>query len=375
MMRLIKKPIHYSTWRNKTVGKVRTKGLAILSLVTGLVLSACGDTTEATDNASTDSEKTNDYSIVMVTDNGGVDDGSFNQAAWEGMVEWGKEHDGIEGEDYTYIASDGDSEYIPNLNQAIMNDFDIVFGVGFKLKQSMMEIADDNPDQQFVIIDDSIEGNDNVASVLFKDQENAFLAGVAAALSTETGKIGFVAGQQSEVLDRFEAGFLMGAYTANPDVEVIVEYVESFSDTSKARQIAAGMYSNGVDIVYQGAGDAGNGVFSEARDRMNADPDEKIWVIGSDSDQTEEGAYNEGNLTLTSSIKGLGQAIKSVANQTMQGDFPGGEITKLGLKEEAIYMTRGQLSEETWTAMEEYKKQIINGDIDIPINPDEVTAP
>ena len=355
--------------------KSRIKGLISLSMVTGLLLAACGAETKATDNSSSESEKTNDYSVVMVTDNGGVDDGSFNQAAWEGMVEWGKEHGGVEGENYTYIPSNGDSEYIPNLNQAIMNDFDIVFGVGFKLKQSMMEIAGDNPEQQFVITDDSIEGFDNVASVLFKDQENAFLAGVAAALSTETGKIGMVAGQQSEVLDRFEAGFLAGAYTADPEVEVQIEYVGSFSDTSKARQIAAGMYSNGIDIVYQGAGDAGNGVFSEARDRMNADPNEKIWVIGSDRDQTEEGKYDNGNLTLTSSIKGLGQAIKSVANQTMQGDFPGGEITKLGLKEEAIYMTRGNLSEDVWTAMEEYKKQIINGEIEVPINPDEVATP
>lgn len=343
--------------------------------MTGLVLAACGSKTEASNVGTKESENTNDYSIVMITDNGGVDDGSFNQAAWEGMVEWGKEHNGIEGENYTYIASNEDSEYIPNLNQAIMNEFDLIFGVGFKLKQSMMEIAGDNPEQQFVITDDSIEGFDNVASVLFKDQENAFLAGVAAALSTETGKIGLVAGQESEVLDRFEAGFLAGAYTANPDVDVQVEYVGSFSDTSKARQIAAGMYSNGVDIVYQGAGDAGNGVFSEARDRMNADSNEKIWVIGSDRDQTQEGQYDNGNLTLTSSIKGLGQAIQSIADQTMQGDFPGGKITKLGLKEEAIYMTRGNLSEDVWAAMEEYKKQIINGDIEVPINPDEVVAP
>lgn len=359
----------------KSVNKRKVTGIMSFGLVSGLMLAACGNETEATDNGSTESIETSDYSIVMVTDSGGVDDGSFNQSAWEGMIEWGEETNGLEGENYAYIASNEDSEYIPNLNQAIMNDFDIIFGVGFKLKDSIKEIAAGNPEQQFVITDDSIEGLDNVASVLFKDQENAFLAGVSAALSTETGKIGFVAGQESEVLDRFEAGFLAGVQAADPSVEVQVEYVGSFADTSKARQIAAGMYSNGIDVIYQGAGDAGNGVFSEARDRMNANPDEQIWVIGSDRDQTEEGNYGGGNLTLTSSIKGLGTAIKSVAHDTMEGNFPGGKITQLGLKEEAIYMTRGNLSEEVWTAVEEFKEQIINGDIVVPTNPDEVTAP
>lgn len=350
------------------------KELAFLGIASSLLLAACGNQTEASNEAS-ESGKTNDYSMAMVTDSGGVDDGAFNQSAWEGMIEWGEENGGVEGKNYAYIASNEDSEYIPNLNQAMMNDFDTIFGVGFKLKESMMEIAASNPEQQFAIIDDAIEGMDNVASVLFKDQEIGFLVGVAAALSTETGEIGFVAGQQSEVLDRYEAGFLAGAYAANPDVEVQIEYVGSFADTAKARQIAAGMYSTGVDVIYQGAGDAGNGVFSEARDRMNANPDQKIWVVGSDRDQTEEGNYDGGNLTLTSSVKGVGAAIQSVANEAMNGNFPGGEVTQLGLEENALYMTEGNLAEDVWNTIEDYKAQIISGELEVPTNPSEVEKP
>lgn len=350
------------------------KELAFLGIASSILLAACGNQTEATDSAN-ESGSTNDYSMIMVTDSGGVDDGAFNQSAWEGMIEWGKENGGVEGENYAYIASNEDSEYIPNLNQAMMNDYDTIFGVGFKLKESIKEIAASNPEQQFAIVDDAIEGMDNVASVLFKDQEIGFLAGVAAAMSTETGQIGFVAGQQSEVLDRYEAGFLSGAYAANPDVKVQIEYVGSFADTAKARQIAAGMYSTGVDVIYQGAGDAGNGVFSEARDRMNQNPDEKIWVIGSDRDQTQEGEYDGGNLTLTSSVKGVGSAIQSIANEAMNGNFPGGEVTQLGLEENALYMTEGNLAEDVWSAMEEYKAQIISGELVVPTDPAEVEKP
>lgn len=346
--------------------------LAFLGLVSGLVLTACGNNSTEASNDKTETENTNDYSMVMVTDSGGIDDGSFNQSAWEGMVELGEKTGAVEGENYAYIASNEDSEYIPNLNQALMNDFDTIFGVGFKIKDSIMEIAGANPDQQFAIIDDAIEGLDNVSSVLFKDHEIGFLAGVAAALSTETGEIGFVAGQESEVLDRYEAGFLLGAHTADPEVEVQVQYVGSFSDTSKARQIAAGMYSTGVDVIYQGAGDAGNGVFSEARDRMNANPDEQIWVIGSDRDQTEEGNHDNGNLTLTSTVKGVGAAIQSVANEAMEGNFPGGEITQLGLEENALYMTEGNLQDDVWQVVQEYREQIIQGDIVVPTNPAEL---
>lgn len=352
------------------------KKLLGLGLLSGLVLAACGnggDTDEAgTEESSVDAEK---FSIVMVTDIGGVDDGSFNQSAWEGMQAWGKANDKEEGnEGFAYIQSNEDSEFVPNLNQALNANFDLIFGIGYKLQPAMADVSASNPDQKFVIIDDVIE-EDNVASVLFKDHEAAFLAGVAAASSTETDHVGFIGGQKSAVIDRFEAGFLAGVYEVNPDIIVDSQYAESFGDAAKGKQLAAAMYSNGADIIFHASGDTGNGVFTEAKDRMNANPDEKLWVIGVDRDQTAEGEYDGGNLTLTSTLKGVGQAVQDISNAAMEGDFKGGEVSNFGLAEDGVGITEGNLSEEAMTAVEDYKQQIIDGTITVPEDPTEVEKP
>ncbi|WP_035053890.1 BMP family lipoprotein [Carnobacterium pleistocenium] len=343
------------------------KSLLTLGLLSSLTLAACG-ADEGSDTASTSGSGV-DYSIVMVTDVGGVDDKSFNQSAWEGMQAWGEEHGLEEGpEGYNYIQSDEDSQFVTNLNTALNNDFDLIYGIGYKLKPAMQDVATQNPDQDFVIIDEMIE-EDNVASVLFKDHEAAFLAGVAAAETTEKNHVGFIGGQESDVIDRFEAGFVAGVEAVDPEIEVDVEYAGSFGDAALGKQLAAAMYSSGADIIYHASGDTGNGVFSEAIDRMNSTPDEQLWVIGVDRDQTAEGEYDGGNLTLTSTLKGVGQAVQDIANASMEGNFPGGEISNFGLAEDSVGITDGALSEEVITTVEDYKQQIIDGDITVPEAP------
>src|SRR5699024_4988755 len=106
--------------------------------------------------------------------------------------------------------------------------------------------------------------------------------------------------------DRFEAGFRAGVQAVNSDIDVDIQYAESFDDAAKGKQLAAGMFSNGADIIYHAAGGVGNGVFAEAIDRMKAGSDEDLWVIGVDLDQEAEGKYDGGSLTLTSTLKGVG---------------------------------------------------------------------
>lgn len=358
------------------VGNHNLKKLLGLGLASGLVLAACGNGGGSEETGgSEESTAAEDFSIVMITDIGGVDDGSFNQSSWEGMQAWGEEHGKEEGQEgFAYIQSNEDSEFVPNLNQALNANFDLIYGIGYKLKPAMEEVAVANPDQNFVIIDDVIE-QDNVASVLFKDHEAAFLAGVAAASTSETGHIGFVGGQQSAVIDRFEAGFIQGAYAVDPSITIDVEYAESFGDAAKGKQLAAAMYSNGADIIFHASGDTGNGVFTEARDRMNANPDEQLWVIGVDRDQTAEGEYDGGNLTLTSTLKGVGQAVQDISNAAMEGNFTGGEVSNFGLTEEGVNITQGNLTDEVWATVEDYKQQIIDGEITVAETPDEVEVP
>ncbi|WP_091529199.1 BMP family lipoprotein [Alkalibacterium subtropicum] len=306
-----------------------------------------------------------DFSIAMITDEGGVDDRSFNQSAWEGMQEWGEEHGLEEGEGYAYYQSDDSADFVPNLNQALADGYDIIYGIGYLLLDSVNQVADQNPDQHFGIVDD-VSDRDNVVSLTFADHEAAFLAGVAAAETTETGQVGFIGGIAGPIIDRFETGFTAGVAHVDDSIEVDVQYAESFGDAGIGQQIAAGMFSNGADVIYHAAGAVGNGVFTEARNRMESDPDTQLWVIGVDRDQEEEGEYDGGNLTLTSTIKKVGTAIQESANTAMESEFPGGETIAYGLEEGGVDLVEGNLSEDAWSTVQEVRQGVIDGEIEVP---------
>ena len=361
------------------VKKQKYVSLLALGLGVSTILAACGGNGDTGDSSATSSSTAggteDNFTVAMVTDIGGVDDKSFNQSAWEGLVAWGEENSkekGIDG--YDYIQSNADSEFVTNLNTAVNSNFDLVFGIGYKLKSAMQDVATQNPDTLFAIIDDVIEG-ENTVSISFKDNEAAFLAGVAAAKTTKTNQLGFIGGQESAVIDRFEAGFVAGAKSVNPEIDVKVEYVGSFGDAAGGKSKAAAMYASGIDVIYQAAGDSGNGVFSEAKDIVKADPSKEIWVIGVDRDQTEEGLLTlddgtERNLTLTSTLKGVGTAAKDIATLTMNDEFPAGEVLNFGLAEEGVDLTDGQLGEEALTAVEDAKSQILDGTLTVPEAPE-----
>ncbi len=312
-------------------------------------------------DASATSEATGDYAIGMITDEGGVDDRSFNQSAWEGMQAWSEET----GNKVQYYESTDSSDFVPNFNTAIADGYDIIFGMGFMLEDTFNEVAPANPDQQFAFIDGQVD-QPNVVSMTFKDQESAFLAGIAAATTSETGKVGFVGGMKTPGIDRFETGFKAGVAHVDDSIEVDAQYVESFGDAATGQQIANAMYTSGADVIYTAAGGSGNGVFTEARNRLEADSEANIWVIGVDRDQTEEGEWSGGNFTLTSTIKDTGSAIVAIAEQSMDTEFPGGELVEYGLADETVDITRGNLDDETWATIEDAKQQIIDGEIDVP---------
>lgn len=314
-----------------------------------------------------------DFSAIMITDQGGVDDKSFNQSAWDGLQAWGEENGLERGTDgFDYLESNSDSDYITNLNTAVQSGFDLIYGVGFKLEAAISDVSQQYPEQQFAIID-AVVDQPNVASINFKDNEASFLAGVAAASTTETDKIGFMGGVEGIVLDRFEAGFVAGAKAVNPDIEITIEYVGSFSDAPRGRQLAAAMYASGTDIIFQAAGDSGNGVFSEAKDLVSADSARNIWVIGADMDQDAEGIIEvdgeERGLTLTSTLKQIGDSIQLFTNQAKAGNFEAG-VQVFGLADGGVDLSEGNLSEEVLTTVNDYRQQIIDGEIEVPETPE-----
>ena len=125
------------------------------------------------------------------------------------------------------LQSASDADYITNLNNLVRRDFDVVYGIGFLMEKPIGTIADQKPDAQFAIID-AIVDKPNVASVMFKEQEGSYLAGVAAALMSESKQIGFVGGMEIPVIERFEAGFLEGVKAVDPAIKVDVQYTGTF---------------------------------------------------------------------------------------------------------------------------------------------------
>ncbi len=200
----------------------------------------------------------------------------------------------------------------------------------------------------------------NVASIMFKEQEGAFLAGVAAALMTKSDKIGFVGGMEIPVIERFEAGFVAGVAAVKPDIKVDVQYTGDFDKAELGKATANRMYSSGVDIIFHAAGGSGNGVFAEAKERKTADPNAYVWVIGVDSDQYEEGKVGDDNITLTSMLKRVDIAVKNTAELAAKGEFPGGEITTFGLADEGIALadSRGAIPQDVLDEVENITRKL-----------------
>lgn len=342
-------------------------------LVVSVLLSACGSSNSSKEEGNTDgdtgsSKGESEFSIAMVTDVGGIDDKSFNQSAWEGVQQFGADNNLERGDGgFDYLQSNDDSDYIPNLNRLVQRNFDVIFGVGQIIESALDEVAEQRPETEFAIIDGVVD-QPNVASVLFKDQEAGFLAGVTAALMTETKKVGFVGGMDISVIERFEAGFVAGVEAVDESIEIDIEYTGAFDKAELGKATANLMYSSGVDVVFHAAGGTGNGVFAEAKERKSADEDANVWVIGVDSDQYEEGKVGEHNITLTSALKRVDKAVMEISERAKAGDFPGGETLKYGIAEDSVGLadSRGAIPEEVEAQMQEYVEKIKNGEIEVP---------
>ncbi len=353
--------------------KKRYGFLMSMVLAAGTLLSACG----ASDDATGDGDKKEDsFKVAMVTDTGGVDDKSFNQSAWEGLQEFGNENDLKEKEGYTYVQSDAQSDYRPNLNNLVRQDFDLVFGIGFLMQEDIKKVAEQQKDAQFALVD-SVVDLDNVASITFKEHQGSFLVGLVAGLQTKTNKVGFIGGVESELIKKFENGFKAGVLTANPNAEIFQQYAGDFNDAAKGTTIAATLYGKGADVIYHAAGGTGAGVFTEAINRKKNGED--VWVIGVDRDQHAEGIYDQDankSVTLTSMVKRVDTAVFEVSKLTMEGNFPGGEIVEFGLEEDGVGIapTTDNVSEEALKMVEEYKEKIVAGEVEVPKTDDEFAS-
>ena len=341
-----------------------------LATIAALSLVACGSRTAKKDTASS-----SDVKAAIITDIGGIDDRSFNQSAWEGLQEWGKDAGLSKGNGYDYFQSASESDYITNLDSAVAGGYNLVFGIGFALESSIAEVAPNNPDTHYVIVDSVVPDQDNVVSVGFADNEASYLAGVAAAKTTKTKKVGFVGGMKGEVIDRFEAGFVAGVKSVDESIKIDIQYAGSFGDAAKGQTIASAQYAAGADVIFHASGGTGNGVFAAAKaENETRNEADKVWVIGVDRDQSAEGEYTskdgkESNFVLASTLKQVGAAVKDIATKAADGEFPGGEVVRYSLKDKGVELAETNLSDDAVKAVADAKKAILDGKVEVPEKP------
>lgn len=340
---------------------MRKKSIAcVLTAMMTLSLAACGNKAANNSNNS-DSDQKGNFKVAMVTDTGGINDQSFNQSTWEGLEAVKAQY----GAEISYLESVQEADYASNLDKMVDQGNDLVWGVGFSIADAINNTATMNSEKLFGIIDHSYGDAtpENVVCVMFRAQEASFLVGYAAGMTTTTNQVGFVGGIASDILDQFEYGYRAGvAYAAaerGTDIQVSVQYLESFSDAAKGKATATKMYSAGCDIVFHAAGNAGTGVIEAAKDANK-------FVIGVDRDQSDLAPQN----VLTSALKLVGDAVQRVCQDVIAGKTVGGQTLEFGLTENSVGIPteNPNMAPEVYDATMKVQQDIIDGKISVPMN-------
>lgn len=344
---------------------MKKKVLAVL-LCAAMVMAmtACGsssteeaaDTTEAADDGAEAADDAaaggEGYKIGLVTDVGGVNDGSFNQSAWEGLQRAADEL-GIEA---NYLESSTDADYAPNLEAFIDEEYDLIISVGYMLADATKAAAEANPDCRFAIIDDATIELDNVTCLMFDQEQASYLVGYVAGLMTESNNIGFVIGMANENMNLFGYGYCAGALDANPDVTIQQFNANSFADSATGKSMANTAITNGADIVFHAAGATGLGVIEACQEAG-------VYAIGVDSDQSSIAPET----IITSAMKRVDNAVYDSVASLIGGTLEGGVVTyDLTVGGVDIAPTQDLLPEDVIAAVEEVKQQIIDGEVVVP---------
>ena len=322
------------------------------------------EATEAESEKASSEEETEEdidgtgFKIGMVTDVGGVNDGSFNQSAWEGLQR-AAENFGCE---VKYIESKGDADFVPNIESFLDEDYDLIICTGYVMADAVRDAAELNPDQKFAIVDDASNADlDNVTCMMFEQEQASYLVGLAAGYTTESNVVGFVVGQANETMNSFGYGYCAGVLDANPDATILQYNANSFGDASAGKTAVNTMVTKGADVVFHAAGGTGLGVIDGCKENG-------IWAIGVDSDQSPLAPET----ILTSALKRVDNACYDATKKAILGTLEGGVATyDLAAGGVDIAPTTDNLSKDVLEKIEDAKKDIIAGDLVVPKNQEE----
>ncbi len=301
--------------------------------------------------------------IGLNADTAGIDDVGFNNSAYEGLVKAKKDF----RIKYGILQSKKVEDYEKNITNLTKHN-SLIFGIGFRMKDSIENVAKNNTDKSFVIID-NVSDLANVKSVTFKDEEGAFLMGIIAGKMTKTNKVGFIGGVEAPIIEQIASGFTYGVKTVNEEAatDLInknnIRYTMDFYNEEKGYNAAKELYSRGVDVIFHGAGKCGIGVFKAAKE-------EGRYAIGIDEDQGEE-LKEYSDCILSSMIKKTDLVVYSSIKEFLKGTFRSGKdnALDLGLKEGAIDIassTKNKVPEDILNVVNKYKESIIGGEMKIP---------
>ncbi len=354
--------------------------LAVLTLVLSLALTGCGGGGgEEAPEGSEDGLK-----IAIITSPSGVDDGSFNEDNYNGVLSFIEENPNAEVK--TVKEPTGDPAAGVQAVADVVADYDVIITPGFQFA-GISTIAVENPEKKFVLIDsfpEEVDGEevfDNVYAMTFAEEEPGFLAGMAAALETETNKVAVVNGIAFPTNVNYQFGFESGVNYVNENYDKDVEIVElasyagtdvngedvggnyagDFADEATGKVIGNALIKEGCDIIFVVAGGTGNGVFTAAKE-ANSD----VKVIGGDVDQYDDGVNGDENIVLTSALKIMNINVERALNMVKDGEFTGENVLLRADTDSVGYVSeegRHQMSEDTIAKIDEAYELLKEGEI------------
>ena len=348
-----------------------------LATVLSLGLAACGSAPTSSASSSGGSGTTSDFKACMVSDEGGFDDQSFNQSGKEGLDRAGADF-GIET---VAVESKSAADYPTNVDSLIQQECNLIIGVGFNLADDMTKAAKQNPDVRFALIDAQFTeaGLPNAKPLIFNTAEAAYLAGYAAAGTTKTGKVATYGGQAIPTVQIFMEGFAKGVEKYNADNGASVQvlgwdpanpsggsFVGDFSNTAKGQQLTEQFLSQGADIIMPVAGPVGQGTLAAVK-AAGGDSNAIVWV---DADgYLTTGKDGGAPYMLTSVIKEVGTAVYDTVDEAQRGAFSAtpyvGTLGNQGVALAPYHDWDSKVSPELKTKIDELKKQIVDGTLDV----------
>ncbi|WP_310622082.1 BMP family lipoprotein [Flexibacterium corallicola] len=291
----------------------------------------------------------------LVYDFGGRNDRSFNQSAYTGAEAY-KARTGTAFRDFEIQNASQSEQAMRNFAR---RGLDPIVVIGFSQAGALEKVAKEFPDTRFAIVD-SVVDLPNVRSIVFKEEQGSYLVGMLAAMSSKSGKVGFIGGMDIPLIRKFACGYKQGVLAANPDAEIIENMTgttgSAWTDPVKGGELAKSQFSQGVDVVFHAAGATGVGVLQAAADQGKLG-------IGVDSNQN----YLHPGSVLTSMVKSVDIAVDKAFDDAANGNWSTG-VQVLGLEESGVSFALDEfnkdlISEDMMKAVEAAKADIISGKV------------